>query len=839
MTESHGNVLVQRMERARFDLHHISSVGAAAPVVDSGPPAVLSRPPPLPKNQLVRKKAAMEAAVADMHMIGNIAREMTRQPGLTVLERKGPVSLNVDRRRKDLQRIDNENERMLKRLESVRSSYSRRDHQKSYVQSRKHVALASSASAARCEIYQAPPPMPASGSSSARRTPRRAASEPAYSNIVESGDAPEDLLVFQTASTSARRAGSAMESKHSREVPPPLPRVPSAERSVRAVQSRFQAILKEGNKEPEQKCSSSSPRLPEISSRGSSPSREVAQPSSRSSSPRVIPQPRSSSRQQSQPQPQQQRSVAKPNPVRSRSASREKLAPLPRAENASPRSVPKLNTAATGSNSAAQLEAQSSSRPCSQRSADAAQDPPRSLSVAGATPQANDFAQAPEKQQEQQQQQAETAMAEDSGPSDVESALPAQVADERIQDGADNVEGEAAAQADAHIASELQPSSAPAAAAEVLTQESKPVPASSAGSEAQEDNQAAAAAASGGEQEPKASCAEEPAPSLAETASSQAAQEAAAEEEGGPAEGQQDEATEAASAGQKLDTPSADGGQEEEHTAEADVELDLTETLVEVEAGNTLQQKEELLPAASAGTATSTDQDASRMELDLTATLEADKQSDDAVEAKDNDVLEKAQEEAALDVMKQQQQQKDEPSETSASPTDLGTGCAEAPAAKEEEEEEEEYEEEYEEYDEDDFDAEESETEEAEEEEDNAEAASEAGGSESDVQGAAAVSSQPTASATAAAADEGREFEEDSHSGPQEEEEGAHNGSKNVAAATGQDEAVSPRSDRSSESQASAADAASQAEDSEEEEEESVDVPCNLSQTVVSIHSGE
>lgn len=85
----------------------------------------------------------MEAAMADIRMIGNIAKEMSRAPSLSVLDRKGPTSLNADKRRKDLRRIDAENERLLKRLESAKPSYQLRDQKKSYQQSRKHVALAS------------------------------------------------------------------------------------------------------------------------------------------------------------------------------------------------------------------------------------------------------------------------------------------------------------------------------------------------------------------------------------------------------------------------------------------------------------------------------------------------------------------------------------------------------------------------------------------------------------------------------------------------------------------------------------------------------------------------
>jgi hypothetical protein len=91
----------------------------------------------------VRKDQAVEAAMADFKMVGNIAREMTRPPSLSVLERRGPTSLNADRRRREMRRIDQENERLLKRLESARPAYRKMDQQRSYVASRGHAALAS------------------------------------------------------------------------------------------------------------------------------------------------------------------------------------------------------------------------------------------------------------------------------------------------------------------------------------------------------------------------------------------------------------------------------------------------------------------------------------------------------------------------------------------------------------------------------------------------------------------------------------------------------------------------------------------------------------------------
>jgi len=240
---SDGSILVHRVEPARFDLQHVKKLGGpVGAIVD--PPAVLSRPPLLPKGQVVRKKASVEAAVADMRMIGNIAKEMTRPPNLTVLERKGPMSLNVDRRRKELHRIDAENEKMLKRLESVRSGYSKRAQDRSYVQSRRHVALAS-ATAARVEASRVPPA--AAGN---RRTPRRATSEPAY---LDSSRLQQDDGHPTVPANHGAQAG--------------LPRVSSPDVQRRGDSFSFPQLP------AARKCST--PRLPEITSQRSS-SKEVA-----------------------------------------------------------------------------------------------------------------------------------------------------------------------------------------------------------------------------------------------------------------------------------------------------------------------------------------------------------------------------------------------------------------------------------------------------------------------------------------------------------------------------------------------------------------------------------
>lgn len=67
------------------------------------------------------------------------------------------MSLNTNQRRKELQRIDLENQRLLKRLESQKSTYSRRDQKSSYELSRRHARLAR---AHRSNSPRSLPPLP-------------------------------------------------------------------------------------------------------------------------------------------------------------------------------------------------------------------------------------------------------------------------------------------------------------------------------------------------------------------------------------------------------------------------------------------------------------------------------------------------------------------------------------------------------------------------------------------------------------------------------------------------------------------------------------------------------
>jgi len=153
---SHGSALVSRVERAHDDMRHVDRLVLARPTVDNRPP----KAPMAPSRQVpaarARKEMVEQAAVADIKMISNIAKEMSRTPSLSVLNRKGPTTLNGGKRRKEMRRIDIENERMLKRLEGVRPSYKVAAQSQQYKDSRKYASLAS----AHAHDDQPPIPMP-------------------------------------------------------------------------------------------------------------------------------------------------------------------------------------------------------------------------------------------------------------------------------------------------------------------------------------------------------------------------------------------------------------------------------------------------------------------------------------------------------------------------------------------------------------------------------------------------------------------------------------------------------------------------------------------------------
>lgn len=125
------------------DLERIEALMRSRPQ-EAAPPKAVTRPPrpPGPVQTRAKKEAALEAAMADIRMIGNIAKEMARPPSLSVLERRGPTSLNNARRREEMRRIDSENNKLLKRLITAKSSYPVQEQQKSYVESRRHVNIA-------------------------------------------------------------------------------------------------------------------------------------------------------------------------------------------------------------------------------------------------------------------------------------------------------------------------------------------------------------------------------------------------------------------------------------------------------------------------------------------------------------------------------------------------------------------------------------------------------------------------------------------------------------------------------------------------------------------------
>jgi len=180
---THGNAVVSRKFRERADDLHQKALVAAKPMVDAGRlagerkerpprlagPSVLGEPEEsvggalsdlqdgssnsfhggadpvlvrVGRDHHVCQHAKAEAAFADLKMIGQIAQTMGRHPEHGSAERRGPISLNVNRRKRELTRVAKENRAMLARIERARPAYQVRDHLASYRDSRKHVVVA-------------------------------------------------------------------------------------------------------------------------------------------------------------------------------------------------------------------------------------------------------------------------------------------------------------------------------------------------------------------------------------------------------------------------------------------------------------------------------------------------------------------------------------------------------------------------------------------------------------------------------------------------------------------------------------------------------------------------
>eukprot|EP00442_Polarella_glacialis_P017990 CAMPEP_0115105388 /NCGR_PEP_ID=MMETSP0227-20121206/35964_1 /TAXON_ID=89957 /ORGANISM="Polarella glacialis, Strain CCMP 1383" /LENGTH=784 /DNA_ID=CAMNT_0002502653 /DNA_START=18 /DNA_END=2372 /DNA_ORIENTATION=+ len=224
------------VDRAHHDLARIDALVRARPTVDCGPPKALPRPPRPAAAERARRDAQVVAAVNDINMIGNIAKEMARPPSLSVLERKGPTSLNTNVRRKELSRIDKENERLLKKLETAKSSYNKKGQAQAYEDSRRHVAIACAAQQARSGSEQphSLPPLPnrqrsSTPQASSRRSTPRAASQGAspvmHSKSLEAEDT--DAVVDEAEYSGTHSQGSARAS------PGPAKRLEAAPRGAR------------------------------------------------------------------------------------------------------------------------------------------------------------------------------------------------------------------------------------------------------------------------------------------------------------------------------------------------------------------------------------------------------------------------------------------------------------------------------------------------------------------------------------------------------------------------------------------------------------------------------
>jgi len=97
---------------------HRDRVKNMTSMIDTKPPPPQSHLTLYGRDYVAKKRASTEASFSDLKMIQTIARTMTRTQGTPI--RKGPVSLNADARKQEVNRIVRENSRLLNRLETMK-----------------------------------------------------------------------------------------------------------------------------------------------------------------------------------------------------------------------------------------------------------------------------------------------------------------------------------------------------------------------------------------------------------------------------------------------------------------------------------------------------------------------------------------------------------------------------------------------------------------------------------------------------------------------------------------------------------------------------------------------
>lgn len=111
-----GNPLMTSWEQQHRQKMHRDKVRSISSNIDTRAPTSQPHLTLYGRDYVAKKRSTVEAAFSDLKMIQHMAKTMTRKS--EVPERKGPVSLNADVRRREINRISKENLRLLDRLDT-------------------------------------------------------------------------------------------------------------------------------------------------------------------------------------------------------------------------------------------------------------------------------------------------------------------------------------------------------------------------------------------------------------------------------------------------------------------------------------------------------------------------------------------------------------------------------------------------------------------------------------------------------------------------------------------------------------------------------------------------
>jgi len=119
---THGCPLIGKRDEAAKQKHFYARVRAAQATVDTSAPETFPHLTLYGRDYVAKKRAVTEAAFSDLKMIQAITKTMTRTADMPT--RRGPVTLNTDARKQEINRIMKENHRMVQRLESMKPTLS-------------------------------------------------------------------------------------------------------------------------------------------------------------------------------------------------------------------------------------------------------------------------------------------------------------------------------------------------------------------------------------------------------------------------------------------------------------------------------------------------------------------------------------------------------------------------------------------------------------------------------------------------------------------------------------------------------------------------------------------